>query len=323
MIDQVVDDVESSSSSSSSNRCNGSRNDRLPWKSVILLACLAIFGISVGLYGRKLDFTTLSKSTGSMSDIQNLLTGGVASVSLAFADVDATIEVSSPDYGVSQALQHLPWDAVAEAYRDQNIRITLSYTSSSGVVVSASEEDVIVKWQILGQKYTGVEATFNAAAIPGVYECTVCVKAASDDSEVFSKTFTMAVKYIRREVRSLTDTDRNTFFKALKIMYETELDEGKKIYGEKFNNAEYFLLKHLNGAGRSDCDHWHDGAAFINKHLAFTLEAEQSLQSIDKTIAMPYWEYFQDAYLTRWQDSNVFAQEWLELELTVIHHDFS
>ena len=271
---------------------------------------MAIFGISVGLYGRKLDFATLSKNTGTISDIQNLLTGGVASVSLAFADVDATIEVSSPDYGVSQALRHLPWDAVAEAYRDQNIRIALSYTSSSGVVVSASDEDVIVKWQILGQKYTGVEATFNAAAIPGVYECTVSVKAASDDSEVFSKTFTMAVKYIRREVRSLTETDRTKFFKALKVFYDTDLEEGKKLYGEKFNNAEYFLLKHLNGAGRSDCDHWHDGAAFVNKHLAFTLEAEQSLQSIDKTIAMPYWEYFQDAYLTRWQESDVFSHEW-------------
>ena len=294
IIDQVVDDVETSSASSSSSK----NSSILPWKSVILLACMAIFGISVGLYGRKLDFATLSKNTGTISDIQNLLTGGVASVSLAFADVDATIEVSSPDYGVSQALRHLPWDAVAEAYRDQNIRIALSYTSSSGVVVSASDEDVIVKWQILGQKYTGVEATFNAAAIPGVYECTVSVKAASDDSEVFSKTFTMAVKYIRREVRSLTETDRTKFFKALKVFYDTDLEEGKKLYGEKFNNAEYFLLKHLNGA------------AFVNKHLAFTLEAEQSLQSIDKTIAMPYWEYFQDAYLTRWQESDVFSHEW-------------
>ena len=33
-------------------------------------------------------------------------------------------------------------------------------------------------------------------------------------------------------------------------------------------------------------------------------------QAIDKTISMPYWEYFSDAYLPMWQQSDVFAHEW-------------
>jgi hypothetical protein len=221
--------------------------------------------------------TAEAAATTSADDAQASAKAAAAST---ITDVNAAVEVSSPDYGVSQALKHLPWDAVAEAYRDQTIRLLMTYKTSASdeEAVAASEDDVVVKWQILGKKYSGLEATFNAAAIPGVYECTVSVSAAADGTELYSKTFNMAVKYIRREVRSLTEADRTKFFSALKLFYATEEDAGKKLYGDKFNNAKYFLLKHLNGAGRSDCDHWHDGPAFINKHLAFTLEAEQSLQ---------------------------------------------
>ena len=43
-------------------------------------------------------------------------------------------------------------------------------------------------------------------------------------------------------------------------MYTLEEAAGKAKYGDKFNTAEYYVYKHLNGAGTTDCDHWHDGA---------------------------------------------------------------
>ncbi len=43
-------------------------------------------------------------------------------------------------------------------------------------------------------------------------------------------------------------------------MYTVEEEVGVAKYGAKFKTAEYYLFKHLNGAGTSDCDHWHDGA---------------------------------------------------------------
>ena len=47
------------------------------------------------------------------------------------------------------------------------------------------------------------------------------------------------------------------------------------------------------------------------QHLAFTLQAEQSLQSINKSIAMPYWEYAMDISLYKnWYDSEVFQDNW-------------
>eukprot|EP01035_Chromulina_nebulosa_P020096 gene20096-26092_t len=87
--------------------------------------------------------------------------------------------------------------------------------------------------------------------------------------------------------------------------------DGQAIYGSKFHSAEYFLHLHLQGAGTSDCDHWHDGAGILPHHVAITLQLEQSLQSIDPSISIPYWEYGQDRYLyDHWYNSVVFDKDW-------------
>eukprot|EP00595_Chromulina_sp_UTEXLB2642_P000635 CAMPEP_0196765246 /NCGR_PEP_ID=MMETSP1095-20130614/7870_1 /TAXON_ID=96789 ORGANISM="Chromulina nebulosa, Strain UTEXLB2642" /NCGR_SAMPLE_ID=MMETSP1095 /ASSEMBLY_ACC=CAM_ASM_000446 /LENGTH=405 /DNA_ID=CAMNT_0042122971 /DNA_START=677 /DNA_END=1894 /DNA_ORIENTATION=- len=45
--------------------------------------------------------------------------------------------------------------------------------------------------------------------------------------------------------------------------------------------------------------------------MAFTLELEQTLQSINPTIALPYWEYGMDLYLySNWYDSPIFNSDW-------------
>eukprot|EP01034_Spumella_vulgaris_P026148 gene26150-32683_t len=123
--------------------------------------------------------------------------------------------------------------------------------------------------------------------------------------------FQLASKYVRREIRSLTDEDREAFFDALLKVYTVPSAEGVALYGSKFKTAEDFLVKHLAGAGTTDCDHWHDGAGILTHHVAVTLEMEQSLQSIDPTLSMPYWEYGMDAYLyDKFVESPVFGKEW-------------
>ena len=65
-----------------------------------------------------------------------------------------------------------------------------------------------------------------------------------------------------------------------------------------------FLVKeHLHGAADKECDHWHDDAGFFVHHMGFTLELEQSLQSVDPSVAMPYWDYTADAHFLgdKWQ----------------------
>jgi len=126
----------------------------------------------------------------------------------------------------------------------------------------------------------------------------------------YTLSFTLAVKYVRRELRALSDDDKANIINALYLMYTVDEVPGKATYGDKFNTAEYYSYKHLNGAGTTDCDHWHDGAGIVTHHMAFTLEVEQTLQAIDPSVAMPYWEYGMDPYLyTNWWESPMFDSD--------------
>jgi hypothetical protein len=150
--------------------------------------------------------------------------------------------------------------------------------------------DFAFEWEVMGNKY--YEKTFNitASTVPAIYDCSVNIYSLQG-SLLYSQSFTLAVKYVRREVRSMSVEDRRAFFEALFQLYSVTSAEGKELYGDEFESAEYLAYLHLEGAGRNDCDHWHDGAGFVVQHLAFTLQAEQALQAINPAIAMPYWEY--------------------------------
>ena len=79
-------------------------------------------------------------------------------------------------------------------------------------------------------------------------------------------------------------------------MYNVPQEVGVNLYGIKYRSATYMVRKHLYGGASKECDHWHDDAGIVTHHMAFTLEAEQSLQAIDPQLAMPYWDYTYDAY---------------------------
>ena len=72
------------------------------------------------------------------------------------------------------------------------------------------------------------------------------------------------------------------------------------------------VAEHLQGAASRECDHWHDGAGIMTHHAGFTLELEQSLQSVDARVAVPYWDYTIDAERDgeRWEQSVVFSDDW-------------
>ena len=227
-------------------------------------------------------------------------------------DNDFFIEISvkDPTYGTIETLDDLPWDAVAEPYKKQVFFIDTFTISDKIVDVS----DYIVCWSIDNNIFHGDDALIMLNNT-GIYDATVSITSKVSNTmtsnTVYTYDFTLAVKYVRREIRSLTDEDRETFFTALELLYSLSEIEGQRLYGSKFHNAEYFSYKHLTGAGTTDCDHWHDGAGIITHHMAFTLEFEQSLQSINPSIANPYWEYGMDTYLyDHWSESPIFDADW-------------
>jgi hypothetical protein len=63
-------------------------------------------------------------------------------------------------------------------------------------------------------------------------------------------------------------------------------------YGPEFTGMDRFVAIHANEAtGDVYCDRWHEGSGFLAHHLALSTSFEMSLQSIDKRVTTPYWDF--------------------------------
>ena len=135
---------------------------------------------------------------------------------------------------------------------------------------------------------------------------------------------TLHVRYVRREIRALSDVDRERFFAACHTVYTTPMgsasDDGGGIaaYGAAYKDIDYFVSLHNSLAGARECDHFHDGLGFLFAHAAFTLEFERNLQRVDAGVAVPYWDFTIDAHdvalaggdVSVWRRSVVFGDDW-------------
>merc|ERR1719231_627674 len=99
------------------------------------------------------------------------------------------------------------------------------------------------------------------------------------------------VKYVRREIRTLTDRDRELFLTGAMVMQRVPMSIGERLYGHKYRSKDHFNRLHLYYGGKADCDHWHKGSGFVTSHMALTMEFEQSLQSIFPDSSVPYWDF--------------------------------
>ena len=124
-------------------------------------------------------------------------------------------------------------------------------------------------------------------------------------------------RYVRREIRSLSDDDREAFFRAAGVLYATPDAEGARAYGRAYKSAAYFIATHNELSGDRTCDHFHDGLGFLPQHAAFTLRFERALQSVDPKVSVPYWDYTIEAYdvavagdMAAWRRSPVFRDDW-------------
>jgi len=101
---------------------------------------------------------------------------------------------------------------------------------------------------------------------------------------------------IRREIRSLSETERHRVFNAMLVMKNTTTVVGKQRFGRDFINYDDLVLKHFDASAMKPCDNAHLGAAFLVYHRAFCLLFENSLVAIDDRIqGLPYWDYNLDS----------------------------
>lgn len=114
-------------------------------------------------------------------------------------------------------------------------------------------------------------------------------------------------RYVRREIRSLSDSDREAYLSSLELMYRTPLDEGVSAYGSRFANYELFTTMHNS---MSYC--YHGGDQFITSHAAFTQLLDESLQLLSPHLTQPYWDFMVDSAQlgTEWFRSVMYSDSW-------------
>jgi len=97
--------------------------------------------------------------------------------------------------------------------------------------------------------------------------------------------------YVRREIRDLSSDDLSAAMDAMYTLWATDESSGQDLYGEKYHDASYFAAAHDFNSAQPDSDHIHEGLGFVPQHIKLTNMFEESVQSVDPSFALPYWDF--------------------------------
>lgn len=125
----------------------------------------------------------------------------------------------------------------------------------------------------------------------------VHLKAKTPENSFYEYEEMLTVIYVRRELRSLSDTDLDEFLSAVKLTTELDGVTGRAMFGGGYYPMDHFVSVHLMNAADRLVDHMHDGMGFITQHVALTSEFETTIQSIKPCLTVPYWDYTIDSML--------------------------
>lgn len=121
-----------------------------------------------------------------------------------------------------------------------------------------------------------------------------------------ARTNTAVTKYVRREIRALSDDDRERYFAAMGVVYSLPLEEGRALYGKRFVNHG-----HLTSLHDSYLYAYHENLAFGTAHPGFQLKLERAVLAVDAGAGLPYWDFTIDHDLgAAWGDSPVYRKDW-------------
>ncbi|CAN0234756.1 unnamed protein product [Pylaiella littoralis] len=101
------------------------------------------------------------------------------------------------------------------------------------------------------------------------------------------------VKYVRREIRTLTDEEREELLDAMFTLWEVKVDggNGKERYGDNYADIYAMNRLHIMAAMNKTCDHFHDGLGFLIGHSMISNTFEYSLQLVNPKLTLPYWDF--------------------------------
>ena len=67
-------------------------------------------------------------------------------------------------------------------------------------------------------------------------------------------------------------------------------EQGRLLYGAYYTDVYDITRVHQQNAGERDSDHFHEGLGFLMQHFKLSRLLERSLQAVDPSLAMVYWD---------------------------------
>lgn len=261
----------------------GSESPQKSWKIFKRSATIAtITLISIGAMAM-FDVNTISSSTRYNE---------VAKLSVTSKSNSLAISSVSNNYGVQDLSAMLPYpflngSFLIEPHREATIDLAepLDGCKYSWLIASKS---VPIK------RYAGISLDGTiVVTLPTVGEYTFTAAETCADTSVSARKLDMSlwVKYVRRELSSLTEDDREEFLDAFHKLWTVSTTEGVVLYGSRYKSINYFATLHNDGGGNGVCDEFHGGHGFLNNHMYLSAYLEQSLQLVNPRVALNYMEY--------------------------------
>jgi hypothetical protein len=103
--------------------------------------------------------------------------------------------------------------------------------------------------------------------------------------------------YVRREIRTLSKEDLDNTLDAMYSLWNTPQETGQTKYGKNFNNIEVLHKLIYFSSSWRDGDHIHEGIGYLPQHIKLLNMFESSIQSINQSLSLPYWDFTIDSSL--------------------------
>lgn len=197
---------------------------------------------------------------------------------------DISVIVSN-EYGVYSGANYewLTNKYLAEPYKTTTISID---TDAVGI-----NDNIYWKWT---QEDSNEEKWGNAIekifTSPGEYYIYLNGLNSNNDT-IITATIPIVVKYVKRELRTLTNDDRHKFLHAASKIWKYSSSEGRAKYGEKFTGIDELVEEHALASNDIKCDQFHEGSGFFTHHFAITQTFEAALRAVDPSVTLPYWDF--------------------------------
>ncbi|CAN0296732.1 unnamed protein product [Pylaiella littoralis] len=183
-------------------------------------------------------------------------------------------------------------------------QVSLELTKPGGVFLLTVEERVVGDGTVINFNRHRTGRTVRSDGDAG----TVNSDSNGDGIVVAKATVTISCRYVRRELRELTDSDLGQVLDAMEVYYRVSTEEGQARYGEGFFNFERLAAYHDADLTKF-C--YHAGVQFLTAHAAFGLAMERSLQAVNPRVSLPFWDYMIEAETVGadWPTSAIFDDD--------------